>query len=366
MRKHIQIDVKLYHCYEIRDVQGVSRIAHYLARYGFRPAIPSGRSDIRLLDDIDARVKGLFVVDQNWSPNKAIGRSLYALVGLPLLIDGLEELIASVCFTFWAPDYCVLGVGGLVDFEFKDQTTLVEPFAQRIRQLALQLWSECAPDYGCVDESFASQLDIRDALKLKLPSIGWANLFGPAYIEKYGNGFLSAIPGCTSQTLSDGSIFHQLTPTFIMDDRSQVKKLHQEVQDHFTTAGFKVTCKAPYRLGTRSDNRKMSRIGKTNGYGSDEDLKDYLQQAFSLTLTLDDGTRVKPIHVDWDILTSHQRTIALSFIKAVAISEITEHRDVPILFEFNELPDDLEQMMVNLVGASNPDFAYTRVDMTAG
>jgi hypothetical protein len=55
--------------------------------------------------------------------------------------------------------------------------------------------------------------------------------------------------------------------------------------------------------------------------------------------------------------------MALDAIKAAAIAEIRQHRDKRIRFEFNALPDELDQLMAALVGRDNPDFEYVQVDM---
>ncbi len=247
MRKDIQLSARLFNC-KVSGIPEACGVVYFLADRGFTPAIRSGPRDIRPVDNIEQRVEEVLIVAQNWSYTKDFGRRQSALFPLPLIVEGLEELIVTASFSFFAPDYFVLDVGGLVDFEFKDQTLYLEPFAQRLHNLTIDLWLEYEPDYGCVDEGYANELDVRGAAKLALPSVSWVNLFGRRYIEKYGEAFLSGIPGCETRVFPNGSLFHQLTPTFAVKDRQEAKKWREEVKDYFSAANRKVTCKAPYTL----------------------------------------------------------------------------------------------------------------------
>ncbi|NLF10246.1 MAG: hypothetical protein GX597_00485, partial [Anaerolineaceae bacterium] len=161
--------------------------------------------------------------------------------------------------------------------------------------------------------------------------------------------------------LADGGVFHQLTPSIVASDRKAARQLQGQVIEYCSRAGVRVRCLAPYVLQPSEHPEDDAEPGE--GYGTNEELQEYLQQILSTTLVLKDGTRVKPIYIEWVFLTPEQRQIVLSFIKQAAVSEIREHGGARIRFEFNEIPDDLERMMTNLVGVNNPDFTYVQVDM---
>jgi len=169
------------------------------------------------------------------------------------------------------------------------------------------------------------------------------------------------LPGWKVEELAGGGVFHQLTPSIVASDREAARQLQGQVIEYCGRAGVRVRCSAPYLLQPPEHTWEDAEPG--DGYGTNEELQAYLQQILSTTLVLKDGTRVKPIYIEWALLTPEQRQIVLSSIKQAAISEIEQHGDARIRFEFNEIPDDLDRMMKDLVGMNNPGFKYVQVDM---
>ncbi len=246
-RKYAQIYLHLHNPAITTGVQGMCQVVHFLANHGAIPAIRSGRRDIAPMQasEIEARVTQLSAPALNWSHKRDFGKRLYDLVGLPLLIRDFEELIASVTFSFFAPDYLVLGMGGLADFEFVDQSSFVEPFAQRLRELALCLWDEFPAAYGYLSEGEVDPSDSHKIEKAELPTMHWVNLFGPAYVAKYGKPLLTNIPGYLNAEISHGGVVHQLTKDFFLEDRAQIFDMCVNVKRYFSDHGLQVDCYAP-------------------------------------------------------------------------------------------------------------------------
>ena len=168
------------------------------------------------------------------------------------------------------------------------------------------------------------------------------------------------LPGYRRESLPHGGVIHQLSPSFVVPDGREAKSLRQQVIAYCSEHGYKVSCHAPYHVapgGREGPATKDEQI-------PDSEAESYLRQLLATTLVLDDGTRVKPIYIPWEALTANQRQIALAAIKHAAISEIKRPERKRIVFEFNEIPQDLDQMMADLVGRDNPDFEWKRVDMT--
>ena len=246
-RKDIQVYLHLHNPANTNGVQGMCQVLRFLAGHGAIPAIRSGRRDIAPLQasEIETRVTQLSAPASNWSHKRDFGKRLYDLVGLPLLIRDFEELIASVTFSFFAPDYLILGIGGLADFEFVDQSSFVEPFAQRIRGLALCLWDEFPAAYGYLSEGEVDPSDSHKIEKLQLPAMHWVNLFGPAYVTKYGKSLLTNIPGYLNAEISHGGVMHQLTKDFFPEDRAQIFDMCINVRSYFANNGLQVGCYVP-------------------------------------------------------------------------------------------------------------------------
>jgi len=350
------LDVTFDDCQRLADPIDLQHFGDLLAQHGFQMFVyPIPGAEGVLLKGSEI---GDYLV-RTWPEDVRKRSAIWGDTPIPygrsLLAIGMEELQWGCDLVYKAGRTGVF-IGGLVDFEFQDQRAWVEPFAQRLLELARSLYPELQPALAAVYESNTAP-SFEDVLKRKLKYINWVNIFGPPYVEKYGKEFLLDLPGYKTEELSDGGIFHQLTATFLTDDPQAAEALRQEVIAYCAQAGLKVTCKAPYYLPG------VTPPAPTTPQVSGEELRAYLKQMLGVTLLLGDGTRVKPIYIEWDTLTYPQRQVALDAIKAAAIAEIRQHRDKPIRFEFNALPDDLDQMMADLVGRDNPDFEYLQVEI---
>lgn len=359
MNKTISLDSAFADCYRLAGLDDLQRMGDLLAQYGFQMLVYPN------LDKQSVVLTGAQIgayLAQTWAQEvrekMPISKGQTINYVRRLRAAGMEKLL-------WRFGMAVKGgriemsIGGLADFEHRDQRALVEPFAQRLNELASILYPELFPAFVTVDK-LGSDVGLDDVPKRKLKYINWVNIFGPPYVEKYGREFLLGLPGYQSKELPDGAIHHQLTPSFLTTDPKGARVLRQEVVDYCASAGLKVVCKAPYHLpGVSSGQTAASQ-------SSDRELRSYLENMLATTLLLGDGTRVKPVYVQWDRLTDRQRQMALAAIRSAAITEIREHRNSPIRFEFNALPEDLNALMADLVGQDNPDFVYAQVDMDPG
>jgi len=249
-----------------------------------------------------------------------------------------------------------LEVAVLLNFEFKDERPLVEPLAQRLLTVAWELYPLAQPTYGEV-EGDGGEWDTPAVSRLRLKHISWVNFFSPAYVAKYGRDFLMGLPGYKTELLPDGGVFHQLSPTFVAPSEEEARRLRQEVIAYCACYGLKVTCRAPYVIpGLTPQPQPREPV-------TDAEVRAYLKQALAVTLVLTDGTRVKPVYIPWEALTPGQRQMALEAIKRAAIAELRRPGWKRIRFEFNAIPDELDQMLADLVGRDNPDFEWVEVEM---
>ena len=372
MRRHIILDVTFEDCERVTGVEDLRHLGGLLAQHGLRlvAAYLLSSPDVAPLDakyDYRTLTDGAAIGDhlaQTWPDTvyswlQASGDKYPAVYGRKLLVSGMGELQSSMSLGYNSK-VARMGVhiGGLVDFEFRDQRAWVEPYARRLHELASALTPELRPALASVDETDSLHA-LGDVLKRKLKYINWVNVFGPPYVQKYGREFLLGLPGHKVEELPDGSIYHQLSPTLLTEDPKSAKALRQQVVDYCAQARLKVTCKAPYHLAGISPSPQLPKEDAI----PDEAVRAYMQEILGTTLVLTDGTRVKPIPVAWRLLTPAQEQMALEMIKAAAVAEIRQHRDRRIRFEFNALPDALDQMMTDLVGRDNPDFEWMQVNM---
>ena len=248
-----------------------------------------------------------------------------------------------------------LEIGTLLDFQFKDERPLVEPFAQRLLAIARDLYPLAKPRYGEVEGN--SEWESRDIIRVRLKHISWANFFGPAYVERYGRDFLLGLPGHKTEELPDGGVFHQLSRTFVAQSVEEAHRIRQEIIEYCARHGVKVSCKAPFVIPG------LTRESPPKGRLRDEELRAYLKQMLGTTLVLADETRVKYVYIPWEELTRQQREKVVEAIRKAAIEEIKNSGGHRVRFEFNEIPDELDQALASLAGRDNPDFEWVEVEV---
>lgn len=274
-------------------------------------------------------------------------------------IAPFDDIITSWSFKlFDKPRWNNFRVGGLLDVEFKDQRHLIDPYAQRIKELSRVLYPIARPLLGWVDNSNFSDTDVKDIKKLRLSTISWVNFFSPAYVHQYGEPFLLGLPGYQVKRLPDGGIFHQLSPSLVTTDEYAAQKVRTNVVRYCSEHGIEVTCHAPYYipdLGVPAE-QPLTMM-------DDAELKDYLAQTLSTSLALVDGTRIKAIYIPWAKLMPRQRTTVLHAIQHAAIEESKQHPQARVRFEFNDIPGDLEQMLRELVQHNQLALEWTQVMM---
>jgi hypothetical protein len=356
---HFRVAFRFNKCAGLTGVNDVISLAQVLPSRGFLPAEPP--EDPTPSRDIESLVRHW------WKPRSGFrteepfdGRPQYEVFFRIVPVQSPEVLSTFRC-AFYGLGHNTLTLGGLVDLDSRAPFLNVESYAQSLLDLALWLYPQLSPRFGWVDEDESYGRHAEETVAMKLKVIGWANFLGPAYVESFGQEFLMGLPGWKVEELDDGGIFHQLAPSIVTSDAAGAQELRDQVIEHCRRAGVRVQCRAPYVL--QPFGQAQEAADPDEGYGTNEELRKYLRQILSSTLVLKDGTRVKPIYIEWALLTPEQRRITLSFIKEAAISEFRQHRNARIRFEFNEVPLELDQMMRDLVGVNNPDFVYVRVAM---
>ncbi|GIV82921.1 MAG: hypothetical protein KatS3mg051_2275 [Anaerolineae bacterium] len=276
-------------------------------------------------------------------------------VSLSLRFEDLPEVFLHFSITQFNDGGNKFEIGTLLDFEFKDERHLVEPTAQRILELSRLLYPMTQPWFGFIDAN--NPILPRDVLKRRLKHVGWVNFFGPPYVEKYGRDFLLALPGYKTELLPDGGVFHQLSPTFVAADEAEARRLRQAVIASCRQHGSKVTCFAPYVIPG------LTRLTPPEEPLDDAQLILYLDHVLPATLVLDDGARLKRLYIPWRHLSGAQREMTLARLKQALIAEVKRGGWKRLRLEFNELPAELEQMLLEVFGSDNPDVEWVEAAM---
>ena len=256
----------------------------------------------------------------------------------------------------------VCGVGGLLG---RDEQAHVEPFAQRLRAWGQAVYPLARPALGRIDSTAARILYPKEVRRTKLVSIGWVNWFGPRYVERYSQDLLLGIPGHTTTLLDDGGVFHQLTPTFLVDDAKAAAALKRAVRAHFQHAGLKVTCQAPYvqrRIFDPPLPPPLSAAAARAEYGSLDEFRAGVAGLLGTTLVLKDGRRVKVLYLQWSRLPDLYSEVALKLVRAAAEAEVAAHPAARVHFEFSELTDEVALLM-NALRRTYPQLTFFQVDM---
>lgn len=249
-----------------------------------------------------------------------------------------------------------LVIGTLLDFEFRDERPLVEPVAQRLRELGRLLYPLARPWRGMVDDSEANPLLSKDILKRRLVHLGWVNVFGPPYVERYGEELLRGWPGYQVERLADGGVWHQLSPTFVAAEEEEARRLREEVVAYGRRYGHRVTCRAPYVIPGLT-----RRAGVKEGGMAEEELMAYLEAILSVTLVLEDGRRLKHLPIPWERLEEGQRARVVARLREKLVEEVKRGVGKGWRLEFNAIPVELEQMLVEVFGWGNPAVEWVEV-----
>jgi hypothetical protein len=107
------------------------------------------------------------------------------------------------------------------------------------------------------------------------------------------------------EPLPDGGIFHQLTPTALVEDKQAAIALRDAVCAHFTRAGL--TFDTDY--GTRSLRVALQATSAASHHEADATPTPFLESLAELlgtTLVLADGTHVKVVALDWEALSPQE------------------------------------------------------------
>lgn len=244
-------------------------------------------------------------------------------------------------------------IGTLLDFEFRDERPLVEPVAQRTLELGRTLYLMVHPWVGSIEAAANNPMLPKDAVACRLKHIAWVNWFGPVYVERYGRDFLLGLPGFRTEPLPDGGVFHQLSPTFVAPDAAEAQRLQAEVIAYARRHGRKVSCRAPLVIPG------LTRLTPPEAPLSDAELMVGLEHLLATTLVLDDGVRLKHLVIPWERLQPWQRAMTVARLKQALIAELRQGGRLRL--EFNAIPTDLEQMLIEVAGTDNPDITWTAV-----
>jgi hypothetical protein len=140
-------------------------------------------------------------------------------------------------------------------------------------------------------------------------------------------------------------------------DEAEARAVRQEVIAYCSAHGTHVTCHAPYAIPLQASAAAL------DGAMDDAELRAYLVQVLGTTLTLQDGTRVKPLLIPWSSVNAHQRALVLTTIREAVVSELRQFPSARLRLEFNELPDDVRRMLAQLGEAHSNMLEWVEVDM---
>lgn len=349
-------------CLAIPEPRETLQVAQCLPQHGLLPA--DGKLlHYRAVEDIPAFV----AAKTDTAETGALGNWDVMFTILPAWLDYQADYLDgsfSVDNTSAGITNCL--VGGLLEGIHRAE---VEPFAQRLLALGQDLYPLARPAIGYINEAWAKEPGDNEVKRAKLVSLGWANWFGPRYVERYGQDLLLGIPGHTTTRLDDGGVFHQLTPTFLVDDAQAAHALRQAVRAHFRQAGLKVTCQAPYverRIFGPPPPPPLSAAAARAQYGSLAEFRAGVAALLDTTLVLESGTRVKVLPLAWGRLPATYREVALSTLREATLAELAAYPQAKLHFEFSEFSREQKALMLGLRGQYGDQITLAQVDMDSG
>jgi hypothetical protein len=241
-----QIQLRMSNCANLRDLKAAQDLARLVRSYGFQFADP--KKNFEITEDIDELVSQFWEPNNQWDPRKPFAVWPLYSIYIRVFPEVARGTIASFGCAFWGLDHSIFEIGELVDPEIEDQRRVLEPFTKNLKDISLLLYGKLRPSFAYVDESQGMGRHIKEAVKVQLKILGWINIFGPPFVEKYGKDFLLNLPGYEVRELEDGGVFHQLTPGILANNSSEVDKIQEEVESYCSKAGVRLKCAAPYYI----------------------------------------------------------------------------------------------------------------------
>lgn len=354
--KDIALELTFYQCRGIAGKDRLKPLAErvFAAGFEFEQHVDGRMRKIQRPEQIAGLIDGHYQVLNTDQRTNVPTRWRLAFPARP---QNMADLIGFLEFYQFDAHTNRLVISALFDFEFADQRGYVEPYAHMLTQMARDLYAWAQPELGWIDKESRNATNERDIRKRRLKAISWVNVFGPEYVQQYGRDFLLGLPGHTTELLPDGGVFHQLSTNFTAVSPKEASAIRRKVVEYCAARDLKVRCYAPYAI-PRGVVSATSRIVTS----TTDEVQAYLELMLGTTLTLDDGTRVKPISVPWTDFTDSQRQMAIQTIWRIVEEELKHVRSGGrVRFEFNEIPDELHQMLLSIVENECTTFEWVSV-----
>jgi len=83
-------------------------------------------------------------------------------------------------------------------------------YSRFLLDIGKSLYKIVSPSFGWVDFDYGLQTTYKDIESLELPTLYWANFFGPPYVARIGRAKIMSAPAWDIQELPDGGILYVL------------------------------------------------------------------------------------------------------------------------------------------------------------
>jgi len=245
----LDICLTLCRC-ENLDLQNLKEISAALFDQGliFQRRIEGKNLPVRTKSEIDDLVDEYYQVDKyHAETGKHIEWSLL-MPGFPANYPDIHNNLITMYITQFYTHTNRFRIGGLLNLDSPSDLKKIEEFTTFLVKISKALYPICKPFIGWIDNTNRNTMNEKDAAKLMLRTVGWINLWGADYVDKYGEKFFLGMPGCKTERLVDGGVNHQLSSSLVTEDRAAAKVLRGQVVDYCAEHDFKVRCYAPYTL----------------------------------------------------------------------------------------------------------------------
>lgn len=228
-------------CKGMSTIDRVKLLAHELTKAGLHPSPAMGGEPLYAASNIDALVEKRYT---EIAPDIPGHSGLCRFIDVRLLPD---EYSANTTDFAWGWSEFKGGrvkvdvSGGIWSYR-EERRTAQEPIAEKLLNLAIELYPLVQPTLGCIRESNFDGYNWEDAhvLKRKIITLNWVNFFGPEYVAAYGREMLANIPGYCTQDLSDGGLFYQCRPNFVIEDEIGHRHWQREATAYMAAYNIKL------------------------------------------------------------------------------------------------------------------------------
>jgi hypothetical protein len=242
---------------------------------------------------------------------------------------------------------------GLHPPEREPLTTAIPQWLGHLDRVGQALYERVRPELGVLFASKPSDMgELSPHVLRRRLLAGWRTWYGPGYADALGRNLLLGLPDRAEQ-LGDGGIVHALdaAPLDLVAGKPEV---YANVLAYLTERGIQPAWpRQPRPKAGAAPQRQKGEPSAMDEQSLDEFQED-VRELLSTAIVLDTGLRVLMLPLAWSELDKDHQTIAFRHLLYAVESQLDEHPGSRVRIEFEEIPEDLQEILAATYPAGGP------------